>query len=563
MCGIFAVFGNHQSSSFLEQRDKFLKCSKMIRHRGPDWNGIYINDEKSAVICHERLSIVDVDGGAQPLRGNTQGNHSDYGNYILSVNGEIYNHLGIKNTVVQGRYEFATGSDCEVIIPLYHEFREGLLNMLDGVFSFFLYDQGGHDFLVARDPIGVNPLYYGTNKLGEWCFASELKAIRDWDSECVIRNFPPGHYLNKGMEFIRYYQPKWYNFNRLQYEHDMAENVVLERVKNSLIQAVDKRLMADVPFGTLLSGGLDSSLVTSIASRLFTQNNGSVWHQKLHTFSIGLKEAPDLKHAKEVADFLGTYHHELNFTVQEGLDAIRDVIYHLETYDVTTIRASTPMYLMSRKIKATGIKMVLSGEGADEILGGYLYFHNAPSEREFHQECIDRVKNLHTFDCLRANKSTMAWGLEVRVPFLDKQFLETAVPIRQNLKLNKIEKYCLRKAFGDPEDRYLPDSVLWRQKEQFGDGVGYNWIDSLIKQTEEMFTDEEFEELKKNYEVNPPMTKEALYFRIIFEERFPNCAETVDYWIPNTKWEGVKADPSGRAQTVHSDHSADGLAARN
>ena len=550
MCGIFAVYGNHQSSSFLEQRDKFLKCSKEIRHRGPDWNGIYLNESKKAVVCHERLSIVDVEGGAQPIQGRVDGNHSDYGNYILSVNGEIYNHLGIKKEVIQGRYNFATGSDCEVIIPLFHEFREGFLNMLDGVFCFFLYEQSTHDFLVARDPIGVNPLYYAQNTLGEWCFASELKAIRQWDADVEIKNFPPGHYLNKGMEFIRYYKPKWANFSQLHYEYDLAEPVVLQRLRDSLTQAVEKRLMADVPFGTLLSGGLDSSLVTSIASRLFKKNNTSMWHQKLHTFSIGLKGSPDLKHAREVADFLDTYHHELNFTVQEGLDAIRDVIYHLETYDVTTVRASTPMYLMSRKIKANGIKMVLSGEGADEILGGYLYFHNAPSEREFHQECIDRVKNLHTFDCLRANKSTMAWGLEVRVPFLDKQFLETAIPLRRDLKLHKIEKYCLRKAF-DTEDPYLPESVLWRQKEQFGDGVGYNWIDTLIKNTEEMFTDEEFETERAKFEINTPMTKEALYFRQIFEELFPKCANTVDYWIPNTKWEGVKADPSGRAQNVH------------
>lgn len=552
MCGIFAVYGNNKSSSFLEQRDKFLKCSKEIRHRGPDWNGIYLNEEKKAVVCHERLSIVDVDGGAQPIRGRTDGNNSEYGKYILSVNGEIYNHQGIKREVIQGRYKFSTGSDCEVIIPLYHEFGENFLNMLDGVFCFFLYDKENHDFLVARDPIGVNPLYYAQNRLGEMCFASELKAIRKWNGEVEIKNFPPGHYINKSMEFIKYYKPMWYNYSQLTYEYDLAESLVLERIRDSLTLAVEKRLMADVPFGTLLSGGLDSSLVTSIAARLFKQNNKSVWHQKLHTFSIGLQGSPDLKHAKEVAEFLDTYHHELNFTVQEGLDAIRDVIYHLETYDVTTIRASTPMYLMSRQIKANGIKMVLSGEGADEILGGYLYFHNAPNESEFHQECINRVKNLHTFDCLRANKSTMAWGLEVRVPFLDKQFLETAVPIRQELKLNKIEKYCLRKAF-DTEDPYLPNSVLWRQKEQFSDGVGYNWVDTLIHNTEKMFTEEEYTLERTKYTINTPMSKEALYFRQIFEELFPRCANTVDYWIPNTKWDGVNADPSGRAQSVHDD----------
>ena len=305
MCGIFAVYGNYQSSSFLEQRDKFLKCSKEIRHRGPDWNGIYLNEDKKAVVCHERLSIVDVEGGAQPIQGRVEGNHSDYGNYILSVNGEIYNHKGIKKEVIQGRYHFATGSDCEVIIPLYHEFREGFLNMLDGVFAFFLYDNASHDFLVARDPIGVNPLYYAQNVLGEWCFASELKQF-EWDAEVQIRNFPPGHYLNKGMEFVRYYNPKWSNYTQLNYEYDLAESVILQRIRDSLTQAVEKRLMADVPFGTLLSGGLDSSLVTSIASRLFKQNNTSVWHQKLHTFSIGLKGSPDLKNARDVADFLDT-----------------------------------------------------------------------------------------------------------------------------------------------------------------------------------------------------------------------------------------------------------------
>ena len=339
----FCYLGNHQSQSFLEQREKFLNCSKQLRHRGPDWNGIYLDDEKS-VVCHERLSIVDVTG-AQPLIGNTNGNSSDYDNLILSVNGEIYNHQGIKDEVLQGRYNFKTGSDCEVIIPLYHEFREQFLNMLDGVFCFYLYDKSSHDFLVARDPIGVNPLYYATNDIGEMCFSSELKAIREWDSEVKIHNFPPGHYMNKSKELIRYYNPKWYNY---EIRSDYSETETLTQIRESLTQAVKKRLMSDVPFGTLLSGGLDSSLVTSIASRLFKESPGSNWHNNLHTFSIGLKGSPDLKYAREVADFCGTHHHELNFTVQEGLDAIRDVIYHLETYDVTTVRASTPMYLMSQ-----------------------------------------------------------------------------------------------------------------------------------------------------------------------------------------------------------------------
>ena len=549
MCGIFVVYGNGSSSSYEEQREHFLKCSKTLRHRGPDWNGIYIDEVKKAAICHERLSIVDVAGGAQPLKGNGEDNDSEYSNLILSVNGEIYNHLGLKEIVLQNRYKFNTESDCEVIIPLYYEFRNEFLNMLDGVFGFFIYDAGSHDFLVARDPIGVNPLYYAVNAIGEYCFSSELKAIREWDENVEIQNFPPGHYMDKTFAFTQYYKPKWHNFTQLQKEYDMAEELVFKNVRDVLTKSVKKRMMCDVPFGTLLSGGLDSSLVTSIACKLFNEDGTNEWHKKLHTFSIGLKGSPDLKYAREVADYLGTKHHELNFTVQEGIDAIRDVIYHLETYDVTTIRASTPMYLMSRKIKATGIKMVLSGEGADEILGGYLYFHNAPTENDFHHECISRVKNLHTFDCLRANKSTMAWGVEVRVPFLDKQFLETAVPIRKDLKLRKIEKYCLRKAF---EGDYLPDSVLWRQKEQFGDGVGYNWIDSLIEMTNNIYTDEEFNTKKDKYSTNKPQTKEALYFREIFEELFPKCENTVTYWIPNTKWDGVNADPSGRAQNVHS-----------
>jgi asparagine synthase (glutamine-hydrolysing) len=551
MCGIFAVYGNYESKSYLEQREKFLNCSKKLRHRGPDWNGIYINESQKTVVCHERLSIIDVDHGAQPLQGNTEGNNSKLGEIILSVNGEIYNHQDIKKAVIQGRYNFKTGSDCEIIIPLYHEFRDNFINMLDGVFSFFLYDASSHDFLVARDPIGVNPLYYAQNNIGEWCFASELKAIREWDTECKILNFPPGHYMNKCMEPVRYYKPRWYQYRELQLEHELSETAILTQVRECLTESVRKRMMCDVPFGTLLSGGLDSSLVTSIAHRIFQEKTSGQWHQKLHTFSIGLKGSPDLKYAREVADFLGTAHHELNFTVQEGLDAIRDVIYHLETYDITTIRSSTPMYLMSRKIKATGIKMVLSGEGADEILGGYLYFHKAPSEREFQLECIERVKNLHTFDCLRANKSTMSWGLEVRVPFLDKQFLELAMPLPKNIKLREIEKYGLRKAFDCPEKPYLPESVLWRQKEQFSDGVGYNWIDSLIAKTSEIYSEEQLKQSQEKYTVNPPQSREGLYFREIFEELFPHCEETVDYWIPNTKWDGVGADPSGRAQNVH------------
>ena len=555
MCGIFAVIGNQNSQSYQELRNKFLSCSKLLRHRGPDWNGIYINDDKKAVVCHERLSIVDVDNGAQPL-------YSD--KLVLSVNGEIYNHKGIKDVVLQERHQFSTESDCEVVIYLYKEYGINFLNMLDGVFCFMLYDSENNNFLVARDPIGVNPLYYGVNEIGEYCFASEFKSIREWDTECEINMFPPGHYMTNDFKCIRYYNPKWLEYDQLKVNYELGFDVMVKKVRDSLIQATEKRLMADVPFGTLLSGGLDSSLTTSIASKLLKESpNKSVWGDNLHTFSVGLKGSPDLKYAKEVADFLGTVHHEFNFTIQEGIDALRDVIYHLETYDVTTIRASTPMYLMSRKIKATGIKMVLSGEGADEILGGYLYFHNAPNEEEFHKEVIKRVSGLHYFDCLRANKSTMAWGLEVRVPFLDKQFLETAIPIRKDYKMNKItengkniEKYILRKAFSKELNdgyKYLPDSVLWRQKEQFSDGVGYSWVDTLIQKTGDKYTDDEFNNLIQKYPYNTPKNKEALFYREIFEELFPKCEKTVEKWIPNTQWDGVKSDPSGRAQGVHSE----------
>ena len=555
MCGIFAVIGNQKSQSYQELRNKFLSCSKLLRHRGPDWNGIYINDEKKAVVCHERLSIVDVDNGAQPL-------YSD--KLVLSVNGEIYNHKGIKDVVLQGRHQFSTESDCEVVLYLYKEYGINFLNMLDGVFCFMLYDSENHNFLVVRDPIGVNPLYYGINQIGEYCFASEFKSIREWDSECEINMFPPGHYMTNDFKCVRYYNPKWLEYDQLKVNYELGFDVMVKKVRDSLIQATEKRLMADVPFGTLLSGGLDSSLTTSIASKLLKESpNKNVWGDNLHTFSVGLKGSPDLKYAKEVAHFLGTVHHEFNFTIQEGIDALRDVIYHLETYDVTTIRASTPMYLMSRKIKATGIKMVLSGEGADEILGGYLYFHNAPNEEEFHKEVIKRVSGLHYFDCLRANKSTMAWGLEVRVPFLDKQFLETAIPIRQDYKMNKItdngkniEKYILRKAFSKELNdgyKYLPDSVLWRQKEQFSDGVGYSWVDTLIQKTEDKYSNDEFNNLIQKYPYNTPKSKEALFYREIFEELFPKCEKTVEKWIPNTQWEGVKSDPSGRAQGVHSE----------
>ena len=545
MCGIFAVYGNPKSKSFENQRDRFLNCSSQLRHRGPDSNGIYINETTKCVICHERLAIVDVTKGRQPIHGNIVDNHSSVADLVVSVNGEIYNHADIKRCIIKGKYNFGTESDSEVLIPLYREFGDFFLNMLDGVFAFFLYDASSHNFLVARDPLGVNPLYYAINHLGEYCFASELKAIRVWDSRCEIKVFPPGHYMNMNLELIRYYNPTW-SVSKLKLQDELNEAELLLQIRTCLSESVRKRMMCDVPFGTLLSGGLDSSLITSIAQRMS--------QHPIHTFSIGLEGSPDLEYARSVSEFLNTNHSEFHFTVQEGLDVVREVVFHLESYDVTTIRASVPMYLLAQKIKATtDVKMILSGEGADEILGGYLYFHQAPSDRDFQLECIERVKNLHKFDCLRANKSTMSAGLEVRVPFLDTEFLELAVPIPKGFKLRKIEKYCLRKAFDREDAPYLPSSVLWRQKEQFSDGVGYSWIDELHANTDTMYSDCVFKEKSSKYMVNPPETKEALYFREIFEDLFPRCSKTVSYWHPNTEWDGVKSDPSGRVQQIHSD----------
>ena len=542
MCGIFGVIGYKESDT----REKLLECSRQLRHRGPDWNGIYYNMDKKVGICHERLSIVGLKNGAQPIY------ESPEQKYVLSVNGEIYNYQGIKDVVLQDSYNFTTDSDCEVILPLYIQYGTQFINMLDGPFAFILYDSIKDDFLVARDPIGVNPLYYGKDYSGSVCFSSEIKAIKVWNENAEISIFPPGHYMTKNQKLIKYYKPKWQESTEIpKYNLEVSDFEMCKKIRETLIESVEKRLMSDVPFGVLLSGGLDSSLTSAIANM---SGKNKKWSSKLHSFAIGLKGAPDLKYAKIVSDFLGTEHHEYHFTEQEGIDAIRDVIYNLETYDRTTVRASTPMYLLSKLVKASGIKMVLSGEGADEIYGGYLYFHKAPSPEIFHQECCKRVKNLHYFDCLRANKSTMASGLEVRVPFLDKKFLEVSMPIRPEQKLRKIEKYILRKAF-DPEMtggvEYLPKEVLWRQKEQFSDGVGYNWVDSLIEKCNLMVSDEKFSNASKEYEYNTPQTKEDYYYRKIFEEYYPRCEKISEYWVPNTDWEGVKADPSGRAQGVH------------
>jgi asparagine synthase (glutamine-hydrolysing) len=553
MCGISAFIGNNNTENVSDKRKMFLELSKRIRHRGPDWNGIYMNDSSKIVICHERLSIVGVGNGSQPINIDNK--------YILSVNGEIYNHSELYDVVLQNKYKPQTESDCEIIVYLYKEFGIHGIKMLDGIFSFLLYDIDNGKIFIGRDPIGIIPLYYGFTDKDEFMCASEMKCLVD---NCVtINHFPPGHYLdfnhtdtnsnsNLTNQITKYYNPSW---TQITYQNNIENEELYTTIRTSLTNAVNKRLMCDVPFGVLLSGGLDSSLIASITSRLLKTKNHN-WGNSLHTFSIGLKDAPDLISAKKVSDFLGTIHHEYTFTVQEGIDCIEDLIYHLETYDVTTIRASTPMFLMSRKIKSLGIKMVLSGEGADEILGGYLYFHNAPSDDEFHNECISRVNNLHNFDCLRANKSTMSWGLEARVPFLDKGFLELMMPINPKLKLKKIEKYILRKSF-ETKDKYLPEDILWRQKEQFSDGVGYNWIDGLKEFINNTISDDEFITKQTQYQTNNckdiPKNKEELYYREIFDRLFPGRETIVPRWIPKMNWEGVSYDPSGRAQTVHNE----------
>ncbi|RWS30239.1 hypothetical protein B4U80_01044, partial [Leptotrombidium deliense] len=578
MCGILAILGSKTNKSDLRKRALLL--SSKLRHRGPDWKGIYLSknvtsnffinfvcvniahlgiyvntseNEKSYVICHERLGIVDPVSGSQPLLNESE-------TLVLAVNGEIYNHRQIR--AEQTSYNFKTNSDCEVIIPLYERYGNDCVQKLDGDYAFVIYDSRDNSFFAARDPIGVVPLYIGWGKDGSLWFASELKAI---DADCEsFQEFPPGHYWSsKQNEFVRWYNAKWYD------EHIPNDCLDLSGLRQCLERSVIKRMMCDVPYGVLLSGGLDSSLVASLVCRHALQRTEddektAAWWPRVHTFSIGLKGSPDLKAAKEVADFLKTVHHEFHFTVQEGIDALYDVIYHLETYDVTTIRASTPMFLLSRKIKALGIKMVLSGEGADEMFGGYLYFHHAPSKEEFHVETCKKLKLLSKYDCLRANKSSAAWGVEVRVPFLDKDFLDFVMSVDPKEKMvNKEDKFCekwiLRKAFDDETNPYLPKSVLWRQKEQFSDGVGYEWINSLKKHAENEITDEQFNNAKYTFPYNTPTTKEAYLYRTIFCGHFPkeSAAKTVlggpsiacstpaaIEWMENWK---NNADPSGRA----------------
>ncbi|PSR83524.1 hypothetical protein BD289DRAFT_435843 [Coniella lustricola] len=572
MCGIFAC---HRHPDVQKFKPTALKLSKAIRHRGPDWSGSYICN--NTVLCHERLSIVGVDSGAQPLT-------NEDGSIILAVNGEIYNHRLIRKTL-KTPYHFKTHSDCEVVIPLYMEYGLDAPKYLDGMFSFVLYDKKQDRTIAARDPIGITTLYQGwsSKEPGTVYFGSELKCLHPVCDK--IEAFPPGHvYDSKTGERTRYFDPTWWDGSKVP-----EKPVDLKLLRETLEKSVRKRLMAEVPYGVLLSGGLDSSLVASIAQRetqrlkeaaLAANGNAEqssanedrgeglvgiddenhlstvTYLPQLNSFSIGLPGSPDNEAALKVAKFLGTKHHVMTFTIEDGLNALSDVIYHLETYDVTTIRASTPMYLLSRKIKAMGIKMVLSGEGSDEIFGGYLYFGHAPDKDSFHEECVRRVKNLHLADCLRANKSTSAWGLEARVPFLDKEFLEMSMaidPADKMIKDGRIEKHILRKAFDTADEPgntpYLPDEILWRQKEQFSDGVGYGWIDALKDTAEMQVTDEMMKNPKPEWGNDIPDTKEAYWYRCMFDEHFPpTCAETVMRWVP--KW--VKqSDPSGRAIASH------------
>ena len=508
MCGIVAILRVQQQTS--ELRQKALKMSQKIRHRGPDWSGIYCGG--SAILAHERLSIVDPESGQQPL-------FSPDRKQVLAVNGEIYNHQEIRRRYA-GKYDFQTGSDCEVILALYRDKGIDFLEDLSGIFAFVLYDEERDEFLIARDPIGVIPLYIGYDGDGTIYVASELKAL---EGHCErYEPFLPGHYYwSKEPGMKRYYQRDWFNYDAVK-DHDAS----VSAIHDALESAVKRQLMSDVPYGVLLSGGLDSSVISAIAEkysemRIEDDSQTKAYWPRLHSFAVGLKGAPDLAKARMVADHIGTVHHEINYTIQEGLDAIRDVIYYIETYDVTTVRASTPMYLLARVIKSMGIKMVLSGEGADEIFGGYLYFHKAPTARDFHDETVRKLSKLHLYDCLRANKSLSAWGVEGRVPFLDKEFLDVAMRTNPEAKMcpgQTIEKRIVREAFAD----LLPAEVAWRQKEQFSDGVGYSWIDTLKAITAQAVTDEQMVHAAERFPINPPKNKEEYYYRCIFAEHFPS-----------------------------------------
>lgn len=556
MCGIVGIFNIAEQSDALRQ--KALRMSKKIRHRGPDWSGIYCGG--SAILAHERLSIVDPESGRQPL-------FSPDGKQVLAVNGEIYNHKDIRRRYKE-RYAFQTGSDCEVILALYRQWRDSVgdgssvspvsfLESLSGIFAFALYDESRDEFIIARDPIGVIPLYIGYDGDGKVYVASELKAL---EGQCErYEPFLPGcYYWSRKPGVRRYYVRDWMNYGNVK-DNDAS----VDDIQKALEDAVRRQLMSDVPYGVLLSGGLDSSVISAIAQkyaphRIEDDSRSPAYWPRLHSFAVGLKGAPDLEKARMVAEHIGTVHHEINYTIQEGLDAIRDVIYYTETYDVTTVRASTPMYLLARVIKSMGIKMVLSGEGADEIFGGYLYFHKAPTAEEFHDETVRKLGKLHLYDCLRANKSLSAWGVEGRVPFLDKEFLDVAMRLNPAAKMcpgREIEKRIVREAFAS----MLPEAVAWRQKEQFSDGVGYSWIDTLKEMTAAQVTDEQMAHAAERFPVNTPLCKEEYYYRSIFAEHFPS--ESAARSVPQEasvacstaiarEWdEAFKQlnDPSGRA----------------
>ena len=545
MFGIVGIFDIKEQSS--ELRKKALRMSQKIRHRGPDWSGIYCGSH--AILCHERLSIVDPQSGKQPL-------YSPDGKQVLAVNGEIYNHQQIRQETAS-EYEYQTGSDCEVILALYRAHGINFLERLSGIFAFALYDEERDEYLIARDPIGVIPLYIGHDKDGKTYVASELKALEGFCDE--YEPFLPGHYLYSREGVMR----RWYTRDWMEYDAVKDNPADIDKLRVGLQEAVKQQLMSDVPYGVLLSGGLDSSIVSAIAQKYAAKRvedggQTGAWWPRLHSFAVGLKGAPDLEKARCVAEHIGTVHHEINYTIQEGLDAIRDVIYFTETYDVTTVRASTPMYLLARVIKSMGIKMVLSGEGADEIFGGYLYFHKAPSAQAFHEETVRKLSKLHWYDCLRANKSLSAWGVEGRVPFLDRDFLDIAMRINPQAKMcpgDVMEKKILRKAFAD----MLPDEIAWRQKEQFSDGVGYSWIDTLKKITSEQVSDEQMAHAAERFPIHTPLCKEEYFYRSIFEEHFPSksaalsvnqeasvaCSTAIALeW--DAAWKEMN-DPSGRA----------------
>ncbi|MCF8358935.1 MAG: asparagine synthase B [Prolixibacteraceae bacterium] len=550
MCGIVGVFDLKVESQ--ELRQQVLEQSKKLRHRGPDWSGIYCGEK--AIIAHERLSIVDPESGGQPL-------YSKDRKLILGVNGEIYNHREIR-AKTKNTYEYLTGSDCEVILALYCEKKEHFLDDLNGIFAFCIYDEDEDAYLIGRDHIGIIPLYQGWDKHGNYYVASELKALEGYCTK--IEEFPPASYLySKDGEIKRWYSRDW-----MDYENVKNNTTSIDELRQAMEDAVHRQLMSDVPYGVLLSGGLDSSITSALAKKFSAKrvedgDQKDAWWPQLHSFVIGLEGSPDLEAARKVAEHIGSVHHEIHYTIQEGLDAIRDVIYHIETYDVTTVRASTPMYMIARVIKSMGIKMVLTGEGADEIFGGYLYFHKAPNAEEFHQETLRKVSQLNLYDCLRANKSLASWGVEGRVPFLDKEFIDVAMRLNPKDKMasnGRIEKWVVRKAF----EHILPESVTWRQKEQFSDGVGYGWIDTLKKMASEQVTDEMMANAHYRFPVHTPLSKEEYMYREIYSEHFPSdqaaaCVPSVPSIACSTAnalaWDKAfqnNADPSGRAVTnVH------------